>query len=321
MAKTTWDKVQLSPVMLIRGPEDLLANRAEARIRELVNRADPNAGVIDVEAATYEAGQLGIHAAPSLFGEGRLIRIHSLEALSDALAKDLLAYLKSPEPDVWIMARHAKGQKGKKLLEAIGKAGYPVVVCDQIKTARDKAELLRADARRARRSVEAAAIEGLVDALGSDVQEMCATLAQLFSDKEGNITLRDVQVFYGNRVEASGFAIADAAIAGNAGEEIGLARHGFSTGAVPVALIAALALKLRNIAKVSSGARNPRELGMAPWQADRARREGRGWSQVGLAEAIQAVAAGEEEIKGASRDAEFAFERTLLRVAAARGKR
>ena len=320
MAKTTWDKLQLAPVMLIRGPEEVIASRAEARVRDLANKADPNVGIIDVEAATYQAGQLGVHTAPSLFGEARLIRINNLETLSESLAKDLLEYLKAPEPDVWILARHAKGQKGKKLLEAISKAGMPVVQCDPIKSARDKADLLKADARRAHRSIEPAAVEALVDALGSDLQEMCAALAQLFSDKEGKITEQDVHTFYGNRVEASGFAIADAAVAGNSGKAIELARHGFATGAAPVAMMGALALKVRNIAKVSSGARNPRGLGMAPWQADRARREARGWSQVGLAEAIAAVAAGEEEIKGASRDPEFAFERALLRVGAAHGR-
>ena len=69
------------------------------------------------------------------------------------------------------------------------------------------------------------------------------------------------------------------------------------------------------------GTSAPTDLGLAAWQIDRARRELDGWSPEGLARAITAVATADAEVKGAGRDAEFAVERAVLRVAQARGER
>ena len=82
-------------------------------------------------------------------------------------------------------------------------------------------------------------------------------------------------------------------------------------------IVAALAGKLRTLAKVSTG-RSASELGIAPWQERNARSELQGWSPESLAEAILAVAEADEEVKGLSRDPVFAAERAVLRVAAAR---
>ena len=97
-------------------------------------------------------------------------------------------------------------------------------------------------------------------------------------------------------------------------------RHALETGTDPVPLVAALASKLRTL---SQGGRRAgdrgidpaRDLGLAPWQVDRARRDLKYWDADRLAEAIEAVAAADHEIKGASRAPEFALERAVRRVA------
>ena len=60
-----------------------------------------------------------------------------------------------------------------------------------------------------------------------------------------------------------------------------------------------------------------RDLGLASWQVDRARRELRAWTPESLAAAIRAVAQADAEVKGASRDPVFAVERAVLRIAEA----
>ena len=63
--------------------------------------------------------------------------------MTDALADNLLAYLSSPAPDVWIIAIHPGGNAaGKKVVEAIAKAGFPVIAAEEIKNDRDKFELI-----------------------------------------------------------------------------------------------------------------------------------------------------------------------------------
>lgn len=143
------------------------------------------------------------------------------------------------------------------------------------------------------------------------------------ADTTGLITADLVARYHGGRVEATGFRVADAAVEGRAGEAVALLRHAVATGTDPVPLVAALAAKLRVLAKVGAARGRmldpARDLGLAPWQVDRARRELRGWSPEGLAAAIGAVARADAEVKGAGRDAVFAVERAVLAIAQARG--
>jgi DNA polymerase-3 subunit delta len=58
---------------------------------------------------------------------------------------------------------------------------------------------------------------------------------------------------------------------------------------------------------------------MAPWQLDRARKDLVGWSEEGLAAAIQAVATADAAAKGAERDPVFALEK-LVQLLASKGE-
>ncbi|MFD1505320.1 DNA polymerase III subunit delta [Georgenia yuyongxinii] len=321
----SWDQVELAPVVLVRGTEGLLADRAVDRLLDQARQADPEVEVTRLEAAAYEHGHLEMVASPSLFGERRMVVVEGAESMTDALLDDGLVYLRAVPDDVWLVLRHNGGTRGKKLLDAIGAAGYPVVACEPLKRDSDKADFVRADFRRARRRVDAEAVQALVEAVGADLRELGAATSQLIADTTGTITADTVLRYYGGRVEATGFKVADAAVAGHAGEAVAMLRHAVATGTGPVPIVAALAVKLRTLAKVAavrgrSGV-SAGELGLAPWQIDRARRELDGWTPEGLAQAITAVAAADAEVKGLGRDPVFAAERAVLKVAAAHGRR
>jgi len=320
----TWDRVELAPVVLVRGSEGLLADRAVTRLLDQARTRDPGVEVTRFEAAAYESGQLEMVASPSLFGERRCVVVDGAEAMSEAFLTDGLTYLQAVPDDVWLIIRHNGGTRGKKLLDAVAAEGHPVVACDPIKRDNDKADFVRADFSRARRRIEPDAVQALVEATGADLRELASATDQLLSDTTGTVTAETVRQYYGGRVEATGFAVADAAIAGNPGEAVALLRHAVATGTGPVPVVAALALKLRTMAKVAatrgrSGV-SVGELGLAPWQVDRARRELGSWTPEGLADAITAVAAADAEVKGQGRDPVFAVERAVLRIAAARGR-
>lgn len=306
-------------MVLVRGPEAVLAERVERSIHAQATARDPDVEVTRIEAAAYEKGQLSLLTSASLFGEPRLVHVEHLEAMTDALLEDTLAYLDDPAPDVVLLMRHQSGTRGKKLLDAVAAAGYPVVRCEALKKDSDKAELVRADVRRARGRIEPAAVNDLVDALGNDVAELASSVAQLLADSGGDITVDQVRRFHAGRVEATGFEVADAAVAGRVGQAVALFRHAVVTGTGPVPVVAALAAKLRQMALVSASRGGPPK-GMAPWQADRARRELAGWTPHGLAAAIGAVAAADAEVKGLSRDPVFATERAVRRVAESRSR-
>ena len=314
--------VELAPVVLVRGSEGLLGDRIMDQLRARAFQADPATERTDIEAATYRAGQLDVITSPSLFGESRLVVVWDLESLNDALLDDLLAYLKRPAPDVWLLLRHNGGVRGKKLLDAIAKSGAPVHVVDPLKKDSEKLELLRSDARRAGRRIDQDAAQALVDALGSDLRSLAGALAQLIDDVEGPITAADVRRYHAGRMEVTGFEVADAAIAGRTAQALTLLRHAFATGVDPVPLVGALAMKVRSLAKVSvAGAGDNRRLGMSSWQVERARRELHGWDDSRMAAAVKAVALADEEVKGLSRDPQRAVEKaviTLCRLRAAR---
>ena len=121
----------------------------------------------------------------------------------------------------------------------------------------------------------------------------------------------------------TGFRVADAAVAGRADQALTLLRHALATGADPVPLVAAVAAKVRVLAKVSVAGRGrsaevASSLGIAPWQVDKARRDLTGWTDAGLGIAVRALAEADTAVKGGGRDPVYAVERALLTIASAR---
>ncbi|MGN8246156.1 DNA polymerase III subunit delta [Cellulomonas soli] len=319
-----WTDAAPAPVVLVSGGEELLAERAVDRIITLSREQDPQIEVVRLDAAEYSAGMLVVATSPSLFAEDKVVVVTGLERATDELLADVLAAVASTAPGVVLVLRHGGGQRGKKLLDTLRASAVPTISCDVVKSDGDKAAFVTAELRRAGRRPDAQAVRALVDAVGSDLRELAAACAQLAADTTGVIGPEVVERYYGGRIEASGFRVADAAVAGDAGQAVSLLRHALTTGVDPVPIVAALAAKLRTIAKVaavrSRGAAAVRELGLAPWQVDRATADLRRWTPEGLATAIAVVAQADAEVKGEGRDPRFAVERAVLRVAAASGR-
>lgn len=316
-----WTQAEPAPVVLVSGSEQLLAERACDRIVELVRAGDPGVEVTRVDAATYAAGELTVLTSPSLFAEGKVVLVEGVERAGDALLLDAERYVAAPAADAVVVLRHAGGQRGKRLLDAAKREQVPIVACDPVKSDADKAAFVGEELRRAGRRADARGVRALVDAVGSDLRELAAACAQLVADTTGLIGEEAVQRYHGGRVEATGFQVADAAVAGDAGRAVALLRHALATGLDPVPVVAAVAARLRTLAKVGAvrgrGAAAARELGMAPWQVDRAAQDLRRWTPEGLAVAIAAVAQADAEVKGEGRDPRYAVERAVLRVAGA----
>jgi len=322
------DQVTAEPVVLVTGGEDLLADRAVTAVVTAARRGDPETRVERLDAAAYEAGRLTTVTSPSLFGGGVVVVASGVEHAVDAFVTDATAYLADPAPEVSLVLRHSGGQRAKALLDLARSSGAPEVACAPVTRDEDKASFVVEEFRRAGRRIAPAAVRALVDAVGSDLRELAASCAQLVADvDEGERIDTDVvERYFGGRVEATGFRVADAAVAGQADLALGLLRHALATGADPVPLVAALAVKVRALAKVSAAGRGrsanlAKELGMAPWQVDRARRELTGWAEEGLADAVLALAEADTAVKGGGRDPVFAVERAVLTIARARGAR
>ncbi len=313
-----WDEPTLAPLVLVRGPEELLRERAVDALVSLAREQDPATEKVELDGATYGAGQLQVAASPSLFGEAKIVVVTGADAGTDELYADLLDLVEHPDPETTVVVVHGSGQRGKKALDAIVVSGAPILQCDAVTRDADKAEFVARELRAARRRAEPEAVRALIDALGTDLRELASAVSQLVADTTGTISVAVVDRYYGGRVEATGFKVADAAVAGDAGGAVALLRHALDTGADPVPLVAALAIRLRTLAKVAAlrgGAVTARELGLQDWQVRNAQRDLQRWTPEGLATAISAVAQADAEVKGEGRDPVYAVEKAVLTIA------
>jgi len=317
---------RVPPYVLVSGPEVVLTERAIDSTVEALRDVDSDLEVIKLYAEDYENGSLTMHASPSLFGGTKAIVVHDLEDAPDELLAELLDYTAAPADEITLVVTHKGGMRGKKVLDTLKKAGARVIECALIKSDRDKEQFATNEFRKEGRKPTPGAVRALVEAVGKDVRELAAACAQLVDDTEGVVDEAMVEKYHGGKVEATGFKVADAAIAGNAGEALRLLRHAISTGDSPVPIVAVLAMQLRQMVKVGAAGRGPsgqlaKTLAMAPWQVEQAVKKLRGWDPDGLAQAIQAVAAADFDVKGGGRDPVYAVERAILTICAARNPR
>lgn len=320
--QVSWRQPQPAPIVLVSGPEEVCAERAIAGVREYLRAEDPSLEVSDVRADDYAAGTLLAVTSPSLFGEPRLVRVSGVERCSDVFLAEAVAYLAQPQEGATVVLRHTGASvRGKKLLDAVrsGQGGGIEIACPAVKRDSDRFDFAAGEFSAARKRIAPTALRALVSAFADDLTELAAACQQLIADVPGDLDDRIVERYYGGRVETSSFAVADTAIAGRYGDALIALRHALASGADPVPLVAAFAMKLRTMARVAgsreSSSALAARLGMKDWQVDRARRDLVGWSQATLGMAIQATARADAEVKGASRDPVFALERMITVIA------
>ncbi|MFB9164695.1 DNA polymerase III subunit delta [Arthrobacter psychrochitiniphilus] len=316
-----WRDVPLAPVVLLFGPEDFIASRALDSVRGKLRSQDPATELTSLDASQYTAGQLGLVASPSLFSEPKLIEVSGLATMNDDFLQDALAYLLDPAPDVTLVLIHNGGTRGKKLLDALKALGVPRIECLPLKKDAEKTQFVSAEFTLNKRRIDAQAIRALVAAVGANLSELAAACSQLIADTTGMVSADDVDKYYGGRVEATAFRVADAALAGNGPVALSTLRHALATGVDPVPLVGALAMKVRQIAKVfslrGSSAQLARDLGMSPWQVDAARRDAGHWSGPALVTAIKVLAETDAQVKGEAKDPVYAVERAVIVIATA----
>lgn len=320
----SWEKVTYQKLVLISGKEEFIVERAHSRIKELARKQDPNTEITRIDANNYDSGLLAQITSPSLFGEARLVVCDHCEQLNESFLADAIEQIKNGMDDhTHLVFIHRGGVKGKKILDFLRSPEVNAleVSCPEIKYDNQKADIITADIKRAKRHMEQDALRLLISSVGNNIRELSSAVYQLISDVEGTITIQDVKKYYGKTLQITAFEVADLIISGNLGAGLIAYRHALNTGIDPVALLASLTYKVRQILKVSACSRGiltPAEAGMNSWQLEKAKKELRGWNERGLAVAIEAIAQADWEAKGGMRYPEFAVERALRRVVFAR---
>lgn len=307
-------------MLLIHGGESVLADRALAEALAL--RADFERTVLD--GAGLEIGRYVEAVAPSLFAEKRVLVLKDLQDVTSEVQEEIESLFDQLDPNLHLIFIHKGGVKGKGLLEKIKKRKPEIITCEPMKKAADKEEFVREEFARHGRKISSSAITALVDATGSDTRELAAACSQIAFDTNAGkdvIDEEDIAKYYQGRIEATGFDVADATLAGNPTAALIALRNALDSGTDPVMIVSALTSSIRTLAKVSGAPRNANafqlagSLGLAPWQIDKARRQLSKWSPALIAFSVQELSKADVAIKGAEADPLYALERSVVSIA------
>lgn len=307
-------------VVLVSGPETLLAERAVAQLLSRAQAEDPGLEIATAEAVRLDAARLAEITSPSLFATRRAAVLTDLANLAPDLVDQTAALATDPVEDLLLILVHGGGVKGKGLLDRLRKAKVEVIDAPAAK-AYELPQFVIAEVRRARGSIDPAVAPQLVDAVGHDLRTLAAAVGQLIADAaDGQITEQQIRTYFGGRAEVTSFAVADAVLAGRTGPAMEQLRWATSTGVAPVLVTSALAAGLRGLGRLATAPGGlgdndlAREVGVPPWKLRAMRGQGRGWDQQGLAAALRHVATADAAVKGAADDADFALEQMVIAV-------
>ncbi|HET9254941.1 MAG TPA: DNA polymerase III subunit delta [Pseudonocardiaceae bacterium] len=314
------------PLQLILGEEELLVERAVRAVIDAARRADPQTDVRRLRATDLAPGELGELVSPSLFAQGRVVVLAAAHEAGKDTAEAILAharYLASAADGIVLVAVHAGGARGKALADGLRGAGAVVTECPRITRFEDRASFVRDEVQRAGGRMSAGAVTALLDAVGSDLRELACAAAQLCADSGGSVDEAAVHRYHRGRAEVTGFSVAEKVMTGDRTAAVETLRWAMALGVPPVLVADALADAVRTVARVSASGRGDpyrlaSTLGMPPWKVKKAMAQARGWEREGLAKAIQLVAAVNADVKGVAADPEYALERAVLALCAAR---
>ncbi|WIM67142.1 DNA polymerase III subunit delta [Corynebacterium breve] len=305
----------LNPAHLVVGDDTFLQERAT---KAIIDQVDPRAEVQRFKAGEVTEGELLQATSPSLFAEERVVVFTGTEAAGKEPTELLLRAAVDPAPGMTLIVCHSGGGRNKSLVPKFKKA-CEVHEAGAIKNTNELSRWITNEFRSHNVRPTPDVISALQESVGSDLRELAAAVEQLVADTEGEITVRSVRAYYTGVAEVSGFDIADAAVRGNLNFALGSTRRALQLGISPVAIAAALASKVGDIAKLYSTRGNPdqlaKQLGMHPFVAKKTMQVARNWSGDAVSEAVIIIADLDAEVKGQGGDPDFAIENAVRRIA------
>lgn len=317
----------LGRVTLVTGKEEFLNERTVKDVTRAVKTHDPEAEVAEAVASELSPASLEEMSSPSLFSATRCAVVRGLEDLPDDLHAQVLDYAAAPVPDVALVLMHGGGPKGSGLLTKLRKtSSVQEVKAQEVKYASGFQDFVAAEFQRLGSRATREAVELLVVAVGQDLRSLAAAAHQLAGDfPDQAVDLDLVKQYFGGRAEAKSFAVADAAMGGEAPAALEELRWALDGGTAPLLVTSAVAGSVRGVARYLGMAGRLRdgelakELGVPPWKVKTVRAQARSWDDARISQALQLVARADADIKGAAHDAALTLERLVLDVVALRG--
>ncbi|MCO6558180.1 MAG: DNA polymerase III subunit delta [Bifidobacterium sp.] len=311
---------QCTRFVLVIGGDEFLNEQQVRDCRDEAAKNDPETEIIELDAGEASQYDFDEAVSPSLLSASSIVIIRHIQNADDALADTMVSYCSSVSKDPMaatgtVIAQHDGGQKGKRIIDRLAKAGAEKKAIPDLKRADAKLNFVIQCFELRKRRVDPAAAQQLVAVLGEKTGELAAMCEQLCFDFDDDpIGLDLVNQYLTGNAEVTGFAVADAALAGNDAKAIIDMRAAVAQGTDPIALVGALAMKLRTLAKASavrSGSISQAEAKTNPWVLRNATRQLSGWTSDGLSKCIQTLAWADEQNKTNGGDPMYALERSI----------
>lgn len=323
MTSGTTSAGTFAPLHLVLGEEEFLVERATRAAVDAARGTGPEAETHRVRAAELTAGELDELMSPSLFAGRRIVVLLAAHEAGKDIAAAVLDHARRLAEETVLVAVHAGAARGKALADGLRAAGATVTECPRVTRFEERMGFVRDEVRRAGGRITADAVSALLDAVGSDLRDLAAAAAQLVADTGGTVDEDAVRRYHRGRAEVTGFSVAEKAMAGDRTAALETLRWALQQGVPHVLVADALADAVRTVARVSGAGRGDpyrlaSKLGMPPWKVKKALGQSRGWEADGLVKAMQLVAEVNAQVKGAAADADYALERAVLALCAAR---
>ncbi|CAB0563642.1 DNA polymerase III subunit delta [Corynebacterium diphtheriae] len=301
---------QLLPVHLVVGDDEFLAERARHSIITEINKTIGS----DVPVTTLRAGEVNASeliqlTSPSLFGEDRIIVLTNMEDAGNEPAELVLNVAVDPAPGIYLIIVHSGGGRQKALVPKLSKISQ-VHEANKLKP-KDRVGWVTNEFKRHGVRPTPDVVHALLEGVGSDLRELASAIGQLVADNNGDVTLATVRDYYVGVAEVSGFDVADLACSGQTQRAVASARRALQLGVSPVALAAALSMKVSAIARLYStrGRIDSRklagELGMHPFVVEKTAKVARMWTGNAVSQAVILMADVDSSLKGHGLDGEL----------------
>mgnify|MGYP002517985808 CR=1 FL=1 len=308
-----------TPFHLVYGGDSYLNDRTVRDLKHNAQQRHPDAEVIELDAANTDHYAFDEAVSPSLLSDRSIVIVSNLQNADEKLGDAMIAYCKQackhPDDASVVICQHEGGIKGKRLVEQLAKAGaYKDAVAD-LKKSEAKLNFTMQCFERHKRRVGPMAAQQLVAVLGDRTGELAAMADQLCFDFDDDpMTIDRVNQYLTANPQVDGFRVADLALSGRTADAIIAMRSSVEQGTAPIALIGALAMKLRTMAKASAvraGTISMAEAKTNPWVLKNATRQLSGWTSSGMSACIQMLAWADEQSKTNGSDPIYALERAI----------
>jgi len=309
----------LVPLTLVTGDEDYLVSRTLDDLRRLVRDTWSDAELYEFDAASLDTVELMQLLSPSLFGGQRLVVLRNAQDLPAGGVDSVVTLVNDLDEGTFVVVQHPGAAKGKALLEALRKSKPLELTCAKITKPDERQAFVREEVRRLKGKITPDGAAAVLDAVGSDLREIAAAIAQLLGDNGGVVDADAVAAYHRGRAEVTGFVVAEHAVTGNVNAALTNLRWALNIGVAPVLIADALADGVRSVARVmAAGPGDPFKLapilGMPPWKVKKSRSQAQGWTESGLQQSLQVVATLNAQVKGTAADSGYALESAIRAI-------